>query len=109
MSETKQRKPKITYTPEQRLEYAKLMVNEGYTNKKIKEISGAGDSAVTRWKRQYLAEIKGETPPLGKKALTPDKQRIQELEKQLMRAQRDNEILKKATAFFVRDNSKLSS
>lgn len=108
MSEIKQRKPRLTFTPEQRLEYAKLMVNEGYSNKKIKEISGAGDSAVTRWKRQYLAEINGETPPPGKKALTPDKQRIQELEKQLWRAQRDNEILKKATAFFVRDNSKLS-
>jgi len=48
MSEIKQRKPKITFTPELRLEYAKLMVNEGYSNKKIKEISGAGDSAVKR-------------------------------------------------------------
>jgi transposase len=109
MSEMKERKPRIIFTPEQRLEYAKLMVNEGYSNKKIKEISGAGDSAITRWKRQYLSEINGKTPPQGKKALTPDKQRIQELEKQLWRAQRDNEILKKATAFFVRDNSKLSS
>lgn len=109
MSQMKQRKPRISFTPEQRLEYAKLMVNEGYTNKKIREISGAGETAVSRWKRQYLAEINGETPPKGKKALTPDKQRIQELERQLWRAQRDNEILKKATAFFVRDNSKLSS
>ena len=109
MSETKQRKSRISFTPEQRLEYAKLMVNEGYSNKQVREISGAGDTAVSRWKRQYLAEINGETPPQGKKALTPDKQRIQELEKQLWRAQRDNEILKKATAFFVRDNSKLSS
>ena len=109
MSETKQRKPRISFTPEQRLEYAKLMVNEGYSNKKVREISGAGETAVSRWKQQYLEEIKGETPPQGKKALTPDKQRIQDLEKQLWRAQRDNEILKKATAFFVRDNSKLSS
>ena len=31
-------------------------------------------------------------------------QRIQELEKELWRARRDNEILKKAAAFFIRDN-----
>jgi len=31
MSEITQRKPKKTFTPEQRLEYAKLMVNEGYS------------------------------------------------------------------------------
>ena len=109
MSEMKQRKPRTTFTPGQRLEYAKLMVNEGYSNKKIREVSGAGETAVSRWKRQYLAEMNGETPPQGKKALTPDKQHIQELEKQLWRAQRDNEILKKATAFFIRDNSNLSS
>jgi hypothetical protein len=32
-----------------RIDYAKLMVNENYSNKKIIAISGAGPSAVTRW------------------------------------------------------------
>ncbi len=71
------------------------------------EISGAGTTAVTRWKKQYLSELKGHTPA-GKKALTAEQQRIQELEKQLWRAKRDNEILKKATAFFVKDSNVLS-
>jgi transposase len=83
------------------------MVNEGYTNRQVREISGAGETAVSRWKKQYLQEMKGIDPVPGKKALTPDNQRIQELEKQLWRSQRDNEILKKATAFFVRENNKL--
>jgi len=100
------RKERLVFTPEERYEYAKLMVDEGYSNKQIMEISGAGASAVTRWKRQYLAELKGETPQ-GKKAMTPEQQRIQELEKQLWRAKRDNDILKKATAFFVRENTNL--
>lgn len=82
------------------------MVVEGYSTKQIRDISGAGDTAVTRWKKQYLEELKGQTPE-GKKALTAEQQRIQELEKQLWRAKRDNEILKKAAAFFVRDNSEL--
>lgn len=107
MSEKKPMKDRITFTTEQKLEYAKLMVNEGYSNKKVMEISGGSESAVSRWKRQYKEELNGKTPE-GKKALTSEQQRIQELEKQLWRAKRDNEILKKATAFFVRDNNALS-
>jgi len=80
------------------------MVVEGYSTGQIMEISGAGATAVARWKSQYLQELKGETPE-GKKAFTPDQQRIQDLEKQLWRAKRDNEILKKATALFVRESN----
>lgn len=101
------RKTRVTFTAEQKLEYAKLMINEGYTNKQIRDISGAGETAVSRWKKQYLAEIDGHTPQ-GKKALTPEQQKIQELEKQLWRAKRDNEILKKAAAFFARESSSLN-
>jgi transposase len=106
MSDEKHSEVRAVVTPAQELEYAKLMVDEGYNNQKVVEISGACSSAVTRWKRQYLKELNGDTPK-GKKALTLEQQRIQELEKQLWRANRDNEILKKATAFFVRDNSAL--
>lgn len=101
------RKERTTFTAEQKLEYAKLMINEGYTNKQIRDISGAGETAVSRWKRQYLEEMNGQTPQ-DKKALTPEQQKIQDLEKQLWRAKRDNEILKKAAAFFARENSSLS-
>jgi transposase len=107
MTEIIDRKAKVTFTTEQRLDYAKLMVNEGYTNKQIMEISGAGDSAVRRWKKQYLDELNGYTPQ-DKQAFTPEQQKIQSLEKQLWRAKRDNERLKKATAFFIRDNSNLN-
>ena len=62
------RKARITFTVEQKLDYAKLMVEENYSNKQIIEISGAGDTAVSRWKRQYLAELAGKTPE-GKKHL----------------------------------------
>lgn len=99
-------KPRKNFTQEQKREYAKLMINEGYTNKAVEELSGACSSAVTRWKRQYQLELDGITPE-GQKALTPEHQRIQELEKQLWRAKRDNEILKKAAAFFIRDNHSL--
>ena len=100
---SKQRKQRLSFTVEQRLDYAKLMVNEGYTNQQIVEISGAGSTAISRWKKQYLDELGGITPE-GKKALTAEQQEIQSLKNQLWRAKRDNKILKKAAAIFIRED-----
>ena len=79
------RKPRQTYTADQKREYAKLMVNEGYSNRAITQMSGACSSAVMRWKKQYQDELSGITAE-GVKALTPEHQRIQELERQLWNA-----------------------
>ncbi len=101
------KKVRIKVSPEQKLEYAKMMVENGYSIQQIIEISGAGPTAVRRWKKQYLEELQGVTPE-GKKALTADQQKIQDLEKQLRQAKRDNEILKKAAAFFAREGINLN-
>jgi len=66
MTQVKTRKKRVMFSVEQKLDYVKLMVNEGYTNKQIIEISGAGPTAVARWKKQYLAELNGaRSLPLG--------------------------------------------
>jgi predicted transcriptional regulator len=54
------RKVRKAVTPGQRLEYAKLMVEEQYTNQQVMDLSGAGAAAVYRWKKQYIAEQQGE-------------------------------------------------
>ncbi len=100
------RKERVSVTPAQKLEYAKLMIDEGYSIPQIMDMSGVGATAVSRWKQQYKKELKG-TVPNNKVALDPQNRRIQELEKQLAQAQRDNILLKKATAFFIRDNPAL--
>ncbi|CAB5505918.1 hypothetical protein THERMOT_2240 [Bathymodiolus thermophilus thioautotrophic gill symbiont] len=51
MTNTTQRKERINFTIEQKLDYAKLMAHENYSNKKIIAISGTGSSAVTRWRK----------------------------------------------------------
>ncbi len=91
-------KQRVQISPQQKLEYAKMMVEDGYTNQQIQDLSGACSSAVVRWKRQYK-----EMTPTNKTALTPEQQRIQELEKQLARAKRDIDILKKASALFIQN------
>ena len=95
------KKQRLSFTVEQRRDYAKLMVEEGYTYKQVMDISGAGQTAVSRWKKQYIDEIHGKTPQ-GTQAMTAEQQEIQRLKKELWRAKRDNEILKKAAATFVR-------
>jgi transposase len=72
------RKQKITISSAQKIEYAKLMVEENYTYKQTQVMSGACSSTVDRWKKQYKLELSGHTPE-GTTALTPDQQHIQSL------------------------------
>ncbi|MBT3446900.1 MAG: tyrosine-type recombinase/integrase [Candidatus Thioglobus sp.] len=83
MTQVKTRKQRVMFTVEQKLDYVKLMVNEGYTNKQIIDISGAGPTAVARWKKQYLAELDGQTPQSGK-AMTPEQQEAKRYERHFL-------------------------
>ena len=69
MTQVKTRKSRVNFTVEQKLDCVKLMVNEGYTNKQIIEISGAGPTVVARWKKQYLAGLNGQPPRNGEAML----------------------------------------
>jgi hypothetical protein len=44
MTQVKARRQRAMFTVEQKLDYVKLMVNEGCTNRKIIDISGAGSN-----------------------------------------------------------------
>lgn len=102
----KNRKDRVDLSHKQKHEYARLMVEDSYTNKQIMQMSGAGASAVARWKKQYLSEQSGHFIT-DKIPLDDDKRRIRELERQLAESQEDVRLLKKATALFIRDNPSL--
>lgn len=57
------------------------------------------DSAVRRWVVQYEAESCGK-PGTGM-PLTPEQQRIRQLERENLRLKEDVELLEKASAFFA--------
>lgn len=63
--------------------------------------AGGVDSALRRWVKQLEAERQGVTPK--SKALTPEQQKIQELEARINRLEREKAILKKATALLMSD------
>ncbi|SET26248.1 transposase [Thorsellia anophelis] len=102
----KNRKVRQSFTPKQKNEFAKLIVEDNHSIKHVMEISGASHSAVTRWKSQYLNETAGNLAE-GKVPLNEDKREIYELKRQLAEAREDIRILKKATALFIHDNPAL--
>ena len=60
-----------------------------------------GETAVRRWLTQFDAEQLGQAG-IGK-PLTAEQQRIRELETENRQLRTDNDLLKKASAFFARE------
>lgn len=90
------------YSPEFRLEAAQLVVDQGYTLQAAAEAMGVSKGSMENWVRQLREERQGKTPRGA--ALTPDQQRIKELEKRLREVEMEKEILKKATALLMSDS-----
>jgi len=67
---------------------------------------GVGESALRRWVDQVQKERQGVTPQ--NKALTPEQQKIQELDARIARLEREKSILKKATALLMSEDHERS-
>jgi transposase len=91
-----------TFSPEFRLEAAELVVDKHYSIREAASAMNVGHSTMERWANQLRNERNGVTPKAS--ALTPEHQRIKELEKKLRRVEEHNEILKKASALLMSDS-----
>lgn len=95
---TKQRR---TFSAEFKMEAASLVLDDGYSVPAAARSIGVGETALRRWVDQLKIERGGITPTT--KALTPEQQKIQELEARINRLEREKSILKKATALLMSD------
>jgi len=86
---TKQRR---TFSPEFKREAADLVLKQDYSFIEASRSLGVGESALRRWVDQVQQERTGVTPQ--SKALTPEQQKIQELEARIARLEREKSILK---------------
>jgi transposase len=84
-----------------KLEVVRMIRDQGLTIRQVCQDMKLGESAVRRWLAQFEAEAAGKVG-IGK-PLSADQQRIRELEAELRRLKQDNELLKKASAFFARE------
>ncbi|MCO1765521.1 IS3-like element IS222 family transposase [Pseudomonas aeruginosa] len=86
-------KQRRTFSAEFKREAAALVLDQGYSYIDACRSLGVVDSALRRWVKQLEAERQGVTPK--SKALTPDQQKIQELEARINRLEREKAIFKK--------------
>lgn len=84
-----------------KLQVVQMIREQGLAIAQVCRDQGLVDSAVRRWLAQYDADTLGQ-PGVGK-PLTPEQQRIRELERENQRLREDVSFLKKASAFFARE------
>ncbi|HIC8840568.1 IS3 family transposase [Aeromonas veronii] len=82
-----------SFTAEFKLEAASLVLDQGYSVPEASRSLDVGETVLRRWVQQLQSERSGTTPI--SKALTPEQQKIQELEARINRLEREKVILKK--------------
>ena len=95
-------KNRSSFSPEFKLEAAQLVTDKGYSVKEAALAMGVSDSAMRAWVKQLKSERQGISPKAS--PLTPEQQKIRELEKKIKRIEEEKEILKKATALLMSDS-----
>ena len=93
-----------TFPPEFKQEAASLVLDQGYSITQASLSLGVVESVLRKWVKQLTEERQGVTPK--GKAMTPEQQRIQELEERCRRLEMEKTILKKATALLMSDDWK---
>ena len=96
------KKTRATYTPEFRLEAAKLVTEHDYSIREASEAMNVSKGSIEGWVARLRKESNG---IIGKGTpLTPEQREIRDLKKQIKRKELENEILKKATALLMSDS-----
>jgi len=88
------------YTREFKLEAIALVKDQGYTFADAGRALSVNPNLISRWYKEHET---GESVFQGHGRLTPEQQRIRDLEKQVRALQMEKAILKKATAFFAKE------
>lgn len=90
-----------TFEPAFKLQVIEMVRTQGLSVAQVCRDMQLSRSAVTRWLHQFDEEQAGR-PGKGV-PLSAEQRRIRELEAQVRSLQQDNDILKKASAFFARE------
>lgn len=88
---TRQRR---SFDPSFKLEVVKMVKEQGLSVQHVSESMSIGQTAIRRWMEQFDAEQSGQ-PGIGK-PLTPEQQRIRQLEQENRQLRGDVDILKNA-------------
>ena len=91
--------PKQSYTTEFK-ELAVNRVKDGESISTVVKELGLGDQTLRNWVR---ASADGKLKGAGSKVVTPEAMELSRLRAEVARLKRENDIIKKAAAYFARD------
>lgn len=97
---TKKRKK---YTKQFKLDTVKLVIEEKHSASEVSRNLGIGNGTVQRWVREYKAQQADAFTGNGR--MSTEQEKIKELQAEVKRLKMEREILKKATAFFVKESN----
>lgn len=95
-----EKKPRRAFDAAFKLQVVKIIRDQSLSVGQVCKDLNLVDSAVRRWLTQFDEEIAGRCDI--SKPLTAEQQRIRQLEAENRQLKSDNELLKKASAFFAR-------
>jgi transposase len=98
---TKKRRARREFDASFKLEVVRMVKDQGLSVTDVCRSMDLGETVVRRWVKQYETELSGQ-PGVGK-PLTAEQQRIRQLEAENRQLRMDNDVLKKASAFFARE------
>ena len=90
-----------TFDASFKLKIVQMIRDQGLSVGQVCRDMKIGETAVRRWVAQFDAEQLGQAG-IGK-PLTAEQQRIRQLESENRQLRQDNDLLKKASAFFARE------
>lgn len=90
-----------TFDASFKLQIVQMIRDQGLSVMQVCRDMNLGETAVRRWIAQFDAEQAGQIG-VGK-PLTAEQQRIRQLEAENRQLRQDNDLLKKASAFFARE------
>jgi transposase len=98
---TKNRRKRREFDTSFKLEVVRMVKDQGLSVSDVCRTMDLGETVVRRWIKQYETELNGQSGT--GKPLTAEQQRIRQLEAENRQLRMDNDILKKASAFFARE------
>ena len=88
------------YAEEFKLQAARLIVEHGYTYRQASEQLGVHGWSIRQWVRKFRES--GQLPPKGQPVAAAEE--LKAARKELLRLRMENEILKKAAAYFAKES-----
>jgi transposase len=85
-----------------KIDAVKLVTEQGYNVSEAARNLGIHHSSLRRWKKQF--ETSGNQAFPGKGRISPEKEELDRLRKEVKKLRMEREILKKAAAFFANES-----